>query len=168
MARVLAPLSVIGLILLLSACGRSPSPAPSAPKTPRTSSRTPAPAQSPPAPAQSPSAAVAPKEEAIRAPAGPEQGYDAKGRRDPFEVPGAREGSAGMTVASAKLTGIMRSADGTSLALVETPEGLGYILKRGDVLGDGQLIDIDQNSVVFSITTRAGPTGRVVLKLSGD
>jgi Tfp pilus assembly protein PilP len=161
MARVLAPLSVIGLILLLSACGRSPSSAPSASKTPRTSSRT-------PAPAQSPSAAVAPKEEAIRPPAGPEQGYDAKGRRDPFEVPGAREGSAGMTVASAKLTGIMRSTDGTTLALVETPEGLGYILKRGDMLGDGQLIEIDQSSVVFSITTRAGPTGRVVLKLSGD
>jgi hypothetical protein len=163
MMRRIGPLSVVGLVLVLAACGGSPSTSSSAPPAGT-------PAAAPPATsAQLPRAPVAKPDEGIRVPAAPEVHYDAKGRRDPFEVPGAREGSAGTTVASAKLAGIIRTASGSALALIETPEGLGYVLRRGDTLGDGQLVEIDQNSVVFAIATRSGPTpNRVVLKLLGD
>jgi Tfp pilus assembly protein PilP len=71
-------------------------------------------------------------------------------------------------VASAKLTGIVRSARGP-LALVETADGLGYILKPGDTLGDGRLVEIGQGRVVFSITQRAGASSdHVVLNLASD
>src|SRR5256885_1940404 len=63
--------------------------------------------------------------------------YEAKGRRDPFEALDAAlgAGGGGSLVTTAKLTGIVRSGRGT-LALVETPEGIGYILKTGDTLGE--------------------------------
>ena len=165
MTRRIERLTVVGLVLLLSACGGSPSTSsrePAAAGTPGAAART-------PAPGQAPSATATTGDEAVRVPAASEAHYDGKGRRDPFEVPGAREGSAGTTVASAKLAGIIRTAAGSVLALVETPEGLGYILKRGDMLGDGQLVEIDQNSVVFAVADRSGPTpNRVVLRLLGD
>ncbi|MGH7389102.1 MAG: hypothetical protein ACREM3_06525 [Candidatus Rokuibacteriota bacterium] len=94
--------------------------------------------------------------------------WEAKGRRDPFEPLSVREGAAGTTVSSAKLTGIVRSR-GAALALVETPDGLGYILKPGDTLGDGRLLEIGQSTVVFSIVPRPGTTNnRVVLRLAGE
>jgi hypothetical protein len=72
-------------------------------------------------------------------------------------------------VASAKLAGIIRTAGGSALALIETSEGLGYILRTGDTLGDGQLVEIDQNSVVFSVASRATPIpNRVVLRLVSE
>ncbi|MEK7701581.1 MAG: hypothetical protein AAB418_06200 [candidate division NC10 bacterium] len=91
--------------------------------------------------------------------------YEVKGRRDPFETLEVKDGTRS-PVASAKLTGIVRSARST-LALVETPEGLGYILRPGDTLGDGRLLEIGSDSVVFQVTPRPGsPTNRVVLKLA--
>lgn len=165
MTRRIGQLTVVGLALLLTACGGPPSSSsrgPSAAGTPGGTAQT-------PAPGSAPSGTVTPGEEAVRVPAAPEARYDGKGRRDPFEIPGAREGSAGTTVASAKLAGIIRTATGSALALIETPEGLGYILRRGDMLGDGQLIEIDQNSVVFAVADRSGPNpNRVVLRLLGD
>jgi Tfp pilus assembly protein PilP len=99
------------------------------------------------------------------APASPK--YGSRARRDPFEMVEVRQGS-GPSVASAKLTGIVRGARGP-LALVETADGLGYILKPGDTLGDGRLLEIGPNRVVFSITASPGlPTNRVVLNLAGD
>src|SRR6266550_2584543 len=69
-------------------------------------------------------------------------------------------------VASTKLTGIVRS-NRAALALVEAPDGIGYILKPGDTLGDGRLLEIGSDSVVFTVTSKAGaPTNRVVLKLA--
>jgi hypothetical protein len=86
-------------------------------------------------------------------PSGPEVAYEPKGRRDP----------------SAKLTGIVRRANGAALALVETADGLGYILKAGDTLGDGRLVEIGPNNVVFRVPERPGSlTNRVVLSLAGD
>jgi Tfp pilus assembly protein PilP len=71
-------------------------------------------------------------------------------------------------VAAARLTGIVRSPN-TTLALVETPEGIGYILKPGDTLGDGRLLEIGSDSVVFQVTPKPGsPTNRVVLKLAAN
>jgi Tfp pilus assembly protein PilP len=94
--------------------------------------------------------------------------YDPKGRRDPFLAPDLAAGPRGLEVATTKLTGIVRSAK-TTLALVETQEGIGYILKPGDTLGDGRLMEIAADSVVFAVAAKPGsPTNRVVLKLAAN
>ena len=91
--------------------------------------------------------------------------YDPKGRRDPFLALDTTGGTRGLEVSTTKLTGIVRSTR-TTLALVETQDGIGYILKPGDILGDGRLMEIAADSVVFAVAPKAGsPTNRVVLKL---
>ena len=91
--------------------------------------------------------------------------YDAKGRRDPFTIIERIEGPGSMSVASAKLTGIVRGRQ--TLALVETQDGIGYILKTGDTLFDGRVVEIGSDSVVFAVTAKPGSTtsNRVVLRL---
>jgi len=93
--------------------------------------------------------------------------YDAKGRRDPF-VPliVARE-KAGLEVSSVKLVGII---DGSHLlALVEAPDGLGYIVKPGDVLGNGQVTDVAPSSITFAVRGRPGQADNsLTLRLSKD
>jgi len=92
--------------------------------------------------------------------------YEAHGRRDPFEVYEVRGGTAGLTVSSTRLTGIVRNS-GSALALVEAPDGIGYILRPGDTLGDGRLMDIGLDNVVFAVVAKPGaPTMRVVLRLA--
>lgn len=82
--------------------------------------------------------------------------YERKGRRDPFERVEALD--------SARLKGIVRSH--TPRALVETPDGLGYILKVGDMLAEGRLIEIGVDSVVFSVPAGRGlASNRIVLRL---
>ncbi len=168
--RGLTCLAVAGLASLVVACT---SPAPSAPP-PVASSLRPGPVNpvaSPAAsgPAGSPTAATTVAAAPI--PPLPEPrhpDYDPRGRRDPFESLEVREGASGPTVASARLTGIVRSGQGP-LALVETADGLGYILKPGDTLGEGRLVEIGADSVVFRVPARPGSTtDRVVLKLPGD
>jgi Tfp pilus assembly protein PilP len=96
----------------------------------------------------------------------PAPSYEAKGRRDPFVSLEVREGASGFTVAAAKLTGIVRSQRG-ALALVEAQDGIGYILKPGDTLGDGRLLEIGSDSVVFQVKPKSGATAnRVVLRLA--
>jgi hypothetical protein len=91
--------------------------------------------------------------------------YDAQGRRDPFESLDTRAGSDRSTVASARLTGVVQSTP-TAFALVETADGIGYILKPGDTLAEGRLVEIGRNMVVFSIAPKPGAkSNRVVLKL---
>jgi len=120
-----------------------------------------------PAAAPSPSPQSAPSAAVAETPAAAPK-YEAKGRRDPFENLEVREGASGPTVAAARLTGIVFGSRGP-LALVETSDGLGYILKPGDTLGDGRLLEIGPDSVVFRIATRSGAnTDRVVLRLPGD
>jgi hypothetical protein len=164
MTRHVVLLSAAGLVLALSACGRSPSasaPAPAPPGKSGTVAKGSGPGGAPSAPSAA--------EDGLQLPPPSQAQYETKGRRDPFEVPGAREGAASTTVASAKLAGIIRTAGGSALALIETSEGLGYILRQGDTLGDGQLVEIDQNSVVFSVAVRNTPTpNRVVLRLVSE
>jgi Tfp pilus assembly protein PilP len=94
--------------------------------------------------------------------------YEVKGRRDPFQTLDVVSGPGGLTVASTKLTGIVRG-NRASLALVETTDGIGYILKPGDTLGDGRLLEIGADSVVFAVAARPGaPSTRVVLKLAAN
>ena len=92
--------------------------------------------------------------------------YPTSGRRDPFEVFEVKEGGGGgLTVSSTRLTGIVRNSR-SALALVEAPDGIGYILRPGDTLGDGKLMDIGLDNVVFAVTAKPGvPATRVVLRL---
>lgn len=138
------------LAAVFAACGGTPPPAP-APQ-----------AQVPPGPAPTLPALPVPEPQVPK--------YEPKGRRDPFEaLEGAQgAGGGGRLVATAKLTGIVRSARAT-LALVETPEGIGYILKPGDTLGDGRLLEIGSDSVVFQVPEKPGDsTNRVVLRMAMD
>jgi len=137
----------VGLALTLGACGSTP---PSAPPKPPTASAQPAAAPETP-----------PAEVVVAVPK-----YDPRGRRDPFETLEVREGSGGLTVAATRLTGIVRS-NRVALALVEAPDGIGYILKPGDTLGDGRLLEIGSDSVVFVVAPKSGaPSNRVVLRLA--
>ena len=49
---------------------------------------------------------------------------------------------------------------------MEAPDGIGYILRPGDTLGDGKLMDIGLDNVVFAVAAKPGvPATRVVLRL---
>jgi hypothetical protein len=112
--------------------------------------------------------AAVPKEETAGPGGNPGAKYDSGGRRDPFDLPDAVEGSMGTTVASVKLTGIIRTATGRVVVLIETPDGLGYVLQPGDVFGDGRLVEVGQGTVVFTVVSRhEAANQRVVLRLGG-
>ena len=108
-----------------------------------------APQQKPPAPTVIPRA-VEP------GPPLPPLTYEPKGRRDPFTPipPAVDKGTGGLDVATTKLVGIIQGHQ--LLALVEAPDGLGYILKPGDVLGNGRITGITADSVTFAVAGRAG------------
>ena len=98
--------------------------------------------------------------------------YDVRGRRDPFQnlELAAKEGeSTGrFNVAATKLTGIIQGKT-SPLALVETTDGHGYILKPGDTLGDGRVLEIGRDNVVFVVPPRPGSSNnKLVLKLTTD
>jgi hypothetical protein len=115
-------------------------------------------------PGQPAAARVAPLVPAPVVPQASGSGYEPKGRRDPFVALDVTGGPKGLEVATTKLTGIVRSAS-TTLALVETQDGIGYILKPGDTLGDGRLLEIGADNVTFTVPPKPGsPTNRVVLK----
>lgn len=170
-ARRTLGLTVIGLAL--SACGAAPSPPPPPPPpvaaVPVVMTST--------VPASTMAAATAPVSAAAPAPLVPAPSvpaprapkYEEKGRRDPFvSLEKAVAGPKGLDVATTKLTGIVQSAR-TTLALVETQDGIGYILKPGDTLGEGRVVEIGADTVVFSVEGRAGsPPNRVVLRLAAN
>ena len=145
----------IGVATMLGACGGSPPPPPPVvipiPPRPVTATR--------PIPVTPP--VVNPLEgTSVEIPK-----YEPNGRRDPFEVYDVREGSGGLTVSSTRLTGIVRNSR-SALALIEAPDGIGYILRPGDTLGDGKLMDIGLDNVVFAVAAKPGvPATRVVLRL---
>ena len=149
---------LVGVLTALGACG-APVPAPPPPPPKPVAAAVPAPAA-----ATAPAPTTAAKASEVPMPEVPN--YEPKGRRDPFVSLEARQGAGGLTVASTKLTGIVRG-DRTPLALVEASDGIGYILRPGDTLGDGRLLEIGSDSVVFSVTPKPGsPSDRVVLKLA--
>jgi type IV pilus assembly protein PilO len=157
--------------------GAPPPAKPSAPGPPPA----PRPAAAPAAPAPPPRAVPAPggtapgvpvagaavppppPKELEQAPPLPPIVYEPRQRRDPFrplvEVAGRKKG---LTVESAKLVGIVEGR-GQRLALVETHDGLGYVLRTGDVLGDGRVTEIASDRVSFSVDgTRPGQPGTTV------
>jgi hypothetical protein len=168
---------------MLAACGGSPPPPPAATSKPvaTATAATPpaatAPAATPPvaavpsAPkpsAPSPTSQAAPLVNTPAVPQGDGTSYEAKGRRDPFMALDLTGGPKGLEVATTKLTGIVRGAN-TTLALVEAQDGIGYILKPGDTLGDGRLVEIGIDTVVFTVASRSGAqSNRVVLRLAAN
>lgn len=146
--------AVGGLIGLLEGCGAPPAPAPP---------RAPAPVASTPAPAVP---VAMPKEPEVKPL--PPLAYNAKGRRDPFAALGTTEAPKGLTAASVKLVGILEGRR-ERLALVETPEGLGYIVRSGDLVGDGRVVEIGRDSLTLSVSPKPGtPATSLVLRLSRD
>jgi hypothetical protein len=94
--------------------------------------------------------------------------YEPKGRRDPFEPLEIALGVNGLTVSSTRLTGIIWG-QGQTLALLEGADGIGYILRAGDTLGDGRLVEIGADSAVFAVAGRPGVApSRVTLRLRTD
>jgi type IV secretory pathway VirB10-like protein len=171
-------IGLIGLSGLSAACGGSPPPPPAAATSNPVAATTPAapsPAAAPtPVPATTAKATApvpaAPPAALIAAPAVPQgdsTAYEAKGRRDPFTPLDVTAGPKGLEVATAKLTGIVRGAR-TTLALVEAQDGIGYILKPGDTLGDGRLIEIGVDTVVFAVARSGSQPNRVVLRLAAN
>jgi hypothetical protein len=79
--------------------------------------------------------------------------YEPKGRRDPFTPIFLGKDNAGLSVSAVKLTGVVGGRSGL-MALVEAPDGIGYILKPGDALGDGRVTGITPNSVTFAVAAR--------------
>ena len=127
----------------------------------------------PPAPAPGPVAvvpgpAVAPKDPSAGPPLAATS-YNAKQRRDPFAPLVVVEGAAkGLTVASAKLAGVIQGRQGP-VGLVEAPDGIGYVLKVGDVLGDGRVAAVTPDSISFSVAARPGQSAQTVtLRLRTD
>jgi Tfp pilus assembly protein PilP len=84
--------------------------------------------------------------------------YKPKGRRDPFWnlLQGKRgqikreqrEGIAGLLIEELELEGILYKS-GTYIALFKGPDGKPYDVKIGDSVYDGEVIKIDNNTVVF-------------------
>jgi Tfp pilus assembly protein PilP len=152
--RSASTLTPLGLAAVLTACTGSPQPPLPVPVVPipaRVAATRPAPVMPP---------AVNPLEgTSVEIPK-----YEPNGRRDPFEVYEVRDGG-GLTVSSTRLTGIVRNSR-SALALLEAPDGIGYILRAGDTLGDGKLMDIGLDNVVFAVSAKPGaPATRVVLRL---
>jgi hypothetical protein len=152
----------LALALVASGCGGGapPNPPPSA------GSPSPAAAATPPAAAK-PGPVALPKEPEPGPPL-PPLSYDGKGRRDPFvPIALAKDKPAGLSITTLKLAGVIRGR--TLLALVEAPDGLGYILKPGDILGDGRVAEITQNAVTFAVAARAGQAATTAtLRLAQD
>jgi hypothetical protein len=104
------------------------------------------------APQKSPAPTVMPKTPEPGPPL-PPLAYEARGRRDPFAPVQLATEKTGLEVGTVKLVGIISGI--TPLALAETPDGLGYILKQGDVLGNGRVTEVTASSVTFAISGRA-------------
>jgi Tfp pilus assembly protein PilP len=129
---------VVGVVAAVTGCGGGTPPPPPA-------------AVAPAAPAAA-APVVRPKEpEASKAL--PPIAYEPKGRRDPFTPIFLGKDNAALSVSAVKLTGVVGGRGGL-MALVEAPDGIGYILKPGDALGDGRVTGITPTSVTFAVTAR--------------
>ena len=141
----------LGVVAGLSGCGGSAPPSPPPPA--------PGPVAAPPRPVT-----VAPRDPDAGPPL-PATSYSAKQRRDPFAPIATAEGAKGFTVAAAKLAGVIQGRQG-QIGLVEAPDGIGYILKAGDVLGDGRVTEVTADSISFAVSARPGqPSATVTLRL---
>jgi hypothetical protein len=148
--------------MLLGACGGA-EPPPPAPKPP-----VPAAAPAGPQAPASPGASTVRPLDPGAGPVLPPLAYDAKRRRDPFSPVSVALDAKGIDVTAAKLVGIVQGRQG-ALALVEGPDGVGYILKSGDAHGNGRGAEAPGPTVTYLVAAQPGrgPT-RVTLRLVLD
>ena len=110
--------------------------------------------------------AVAPKMPEVGPPLAPKT-YESKGRRDPFRPVQVAKETPGLEVSTVKLVGIIKGH--RLLALVEAQNGLGYIVKPGDVLGNGHVTDVTTDSVTFAVIANSDPReSSLTLRLARD
>jgi type IV pilus assembly protein PilP len=93
---------------------------------------------------------------------GPGYSYDPAGRRDPFvsllgrggDLPSATgsrpTGLPGLLINEVTLKGVLKSAKGDFIALLQSPDSHTYIVHPGDKVMDGTVKTITQDAVVFS------------------
>jgi hypothetical protein len=135
------------LALSLAGCSGGGAPTPTAPPKP------PAAAAKPGAPGAAPAPAATAE--------GPPYAYEAKGRRDPFRpliAPRTVEakqrpktGLAALEVTELKLAGIVWDRRGF-FALVEAPNGAGYVLRVNDMVGgEARVTRITPEAVTFEV-----------------
>ncbi len=172
---------VLGLsaALLAAACSGGPGPAPTAggrqgipasQLTPASAATLPAAAAAQPAPAAPPAVvAMIPKDPEPGLPLAAKS-YEVKGRTDPFvaiSLPKPKELKAGIDIGTFKLAGVIQG--GNRLALLEAPDGVGYILKPGEMLGDARITEISPTSVTFAVETLGGQRpSNITLRLTTD
>ncbi len=98
-----------------------------------------------------------------RVPGAPPEG------RDPFrpliQKKGAGLSKEEVALGRLKLVGILRDRDGEARALVETQDGLGYILREKDSIMGGQVVEIGPESVKFAIKEEQGRSRIVSIPL---
>ena len=149
-------LLLAALTLVLAGCGDGAPLAPPGPPAP-------GPVATPPPP-KPPGMAALPE----TGPPLPPIPYEAKQRRDPFSPVVVSQGGKGLQVGSVKLVGVIQGRQ-WPLALVEAPDGIGYILKPGDTLGDGRVTQITADSVAFAVGGSPGrKSSSVTLRLRTD
>ena len=118
--------------------------------------KTPAKPASAPAPASAAGAAApapAPEDTTIE---GRQYVYDPAGRRDPFKSLLVREraresrppGIAGLSVDELELQGMWKTRSGW-LAQVRGSDNKSYLLRKGDVLFDGEVLDVKDNELTL-------------------
>jgi Tfp pilus assembly protein PilP len=148
--RLFAALACGGALALLGGCQGGGTPAPPAPAAKK----------APPAPAAK--APAGPVAAAATPPAPSAPTYDPARRRDPFiplvvaRVATARPktGLASLDPADLKLTGIVWDKRGY-YALVEAPNGLGYVIRLNDVIGeDARVMKITPEGMTLEVEAR--------------
>lgn len=160
-------LAAVPLLLgLLTACGSSPPPPAAVPAPAVKAAAPPSPPPAPPA-AAPPTASAPPAEDSAAGRLTPPiPVYRPKGRRDPFAPLDLKKVTRPPTIASARLTGIVRGGE-SMLALVEMPDGIAYIVRPGDELADGRVVAIGRDSIDFLVASDAGaPPQRITLTLA--
>lgn len=114
----------------------------------------------PPPPA--PGAPAPPAPQAEKPPSGSGYTYDPAGRRDPFvsllgrggDVPASGsarpQGLPGMLISEVTLKGVLKTAKGDYVALLQAPDNKTYIAHAGDKVLDGAIKTITSAEVVFT------------------
>jgi hypothetical protein len=92
--------------------------------------------------------------------------YAIRGRRDPFVPVLGPQGAGPAEIQRARLTGVLEGRE--FVALVERPDGIGYILRTGDVLGSARVIHVERHSITFAVAGRADRDESLTLTLATD
>jgi len=152
--RILVVAACVGALSVLGACQGGGTPAPPA----RQAKKAPA-----APPASAPKGPVASAASASATPAPPlAPSYDPRGRRDPFRPlvvarvsTRPKTGLASLDPTDLKLTGIVWDQRGY-YALVEASNGLGYVIRLNDVIGDeARVTKITPEGMTLQLETRA-------------